>query len=121
MKIKSLMLGCLAAGLLIGAPQARALNIDVALVVGVDSASGTVVVTSDVCMQAISELIADGFELRNSSPVGGRGGPDLSAYLFTEVSPLAGPDVATLYCIANINPGGGLDGHKGPCGPGGCL
>jgi hypothetical protein len=88
-----------------------ALDVDVSLVVGVDSASGNVEVTSDVCMQAISEIIADGFELRSSTPVGGRGGPDFTAYLFTEVSFLTGPDVATLYCVTDINIGGG------PCGP----
>jgi hypothetical protein len=70
-RIKNLTLGCLAAGLLLGAPQAMAQSVDVSLVVGVDSASGNVEVTADVCMQAISELIEDGFEFRSSSPVGG--------------------------------------------------
>ena len=124
MRIKSLMLGCLAAGLLIGAPQAMAQSVDVSLVVGVDSASGTVEVDSDICMQAISELITDGFALRDTRPVGGNGGPDISAYLFTEES-LFEPDVATLYCVSDINPGrghelGGPCGPAGPRGPGGC-
>lgn len=114
------MSGCLAAGLLVGAPHAMALSVDVSLVVGVDSASGTVEVTSDVCMQAISEIIADGFTLQSTRPVGGNGGPDFSAYLFTDVSLLEGPDVATLYCVTDINIGGGF-GPFGPCGPGGCL
>jgi hypothetical protein len=124
-RIKNLTLGCLAAGLLLGAPQAMAQSVDVSLVVGVDSASGNVEVTADVCMQAISELIEDGFEFRSSSPVGGNGGPDFTAYLFTEVSFLGGPDVATLYCVSDINLGGdpgGLGdpgGPGGPCGPGG--
>ena len=127
MRTKSLTLGCLAAGLLVGAPQAMAQSVDVSLVVGVDSASGNVEVTSDLCMQAISELIADGFEFRSSSPVGGNGGPDFTAYLFTEVAPIAGPDVATLYCVTDISPGrpgdpgdpGGPGGPGDPGGPGG--
>ncbi len=119
MRIKSLTLGCLAAGLLVGAPQAMAQSVDVSLVVGVDSASGNVEVTSDVCMQAISELITDGFTLRSTRPVGLNGGPDFTAYLFTEVAPLAGPDVATLYCVTDINLGDGLGGPCGPGGPGG--
>jgi hypothetical protein len=120
MRIKSLMLGCLAAGLLIGAPQAMALSVDVSLVVGVDSNTGTVEVDSDICMQAISELITEGFALRDTRPVGGNGGPDISAYLFVEES-LSAPDVATLYCASDINLGGGheLGGPGGPCGPGG--
>ena len=121
MKVKSSILGYLAAGLLVGAPQAMALNVDAALVVDVDSASGTVEVISDVCMAAISELIVDGFVLQSSSPVGGNGGPDLSAHLFTGNSfgDLQGPDVVTLYCVADINVGGGHNG-PGPCGPFGC-
>ena len=119
MRLKSFMSCCLAAGLLVGAPHAMALSVDVSLVVGVDSASGRVEVTADVCMEAISEIIADGFTLRSTRPVGLNGGPDFTAYLFTEVSPLAGPDVATLYCVTDINIGGAC-GPGGPGGPGGC-
>jgi hypothetical protein len=123
MRVKSLMLGCLAAGLLVGAPQAMALDVDVSLVVDVDSSSGDVTVDADVCMQAVLELINDqGFELRSSSPVGVLRGPDLTSYLFTKRDRLDQlEDVATLYCIANINlnPGGGC-GPGGPGGPGGC-
>ena len=46
MRIKSLTLGCLAAGLLVGAPQAMAQSVDAWLVVDVDSASGEVSVES---------------------------------------------------------------------------
>jgi hypothetical protein len=97
-----------------------ALDVDVSLVVGVDSASNDVSVDADVCMEAILELIAEqGFELRSTDSVGVNGGPDLSVYLFTKHNVLV-VDVATLYCIAdiNINPGG-PGGPGGPCGPGG--
>jgi hypothetical protein len=116
-RIKSLTLGCLAAGLLIGAPQAMAQSVDVSLVVGVDSASGDVEVNSDICMAAISELMTEGFALLSTRSVGGNGGPDLAAYLFTDLSPI-NPDVATLYCASDINLGGGHE-LGGPCGPGG--
>jgi hypothetical protein len=117
------MLGCLAAGLLVGAPQAMALDVDVSLVVGVDSSSNDVTVDADVCMEAVLELINDqGFELRSSGPLGVLRGPDLTSYLFTKHDQLDRvEDVVTLYCIANINlnPGGGC-GPGGPGGPGGC-
>jgi hypothetical protein len=122
-RIKSLTLGCLAAGLLICAPQAMAQSVDVSLVVGVDSASGDVEVNSDICMAAISELMTEGFALLSTRSVGGNGGPDLAAYLFTDQS-ILNPDVATLYCASDINNGGGNGlgdpgGPGGPCGPGG--
>jgi hypothetical protein len=91
-------------------------SVDVALVVGVDSASGTVEVTSESCMGAISELIDGGFTLRSSRPVGGNGGPDFSAYLFTEFNPVVFVDVVTLYCVSDIHINGGDPG--GPGGPG---
>jgi hypothetical protein len=122
-RIRNLTLGCLAAGLLIGAPQAMAQSVDVSLVVSVDSASGDVEVTSDICMAAISELMTEGFALLSTRSVGGNGGPDLAAYLFTDQS-VFNPDVATLYCASDINNGGGNGlgdpgGPGGPCGPGG--
>jgi hypothetical protein len=112
--IKSLVLVFLAAFFLFGAPQAMALNIDVAVVVGLDSASGEVDIGGeDLCMGAINELInVQNFDFKSSTPIGGRGGPDLTAYLF-----LSFTDVVTLYCAADINPGGGL----GPNGPGGLF
>jgi hypothetical protein len=113
--IKSLVLGLLAAFLLIGAPQAMALSVDLSLVVEVNSASGEVSVEEDVCMAAINELInVQGFVFQSSRPVGKTGGPDLTAYLFTSFT-----DVATLYCITDINIGDGLGGPCGPGGPGG--
>ena len=110
--IKRLVLVFLAAFLLFGATQAMALNIDVAVVVGLDSGSGTVDVGGeDLCMDALLELINNqNFELKSSTPIGSRtGGPDLTAYLLLKLT-----DVATLYCAADINVGGG---H----GPGGLF
>ena len=121
MRIKSLTLGCLAAGLLVGAPQAMAQSVDAWLVADVDSASGEVSVESELCMLAVLELTDEqGFELQSVSPVGGRGGPSLSAFVFRR---LLDPDVATLFCIADINPGrpgepGDPGGPGGPGGPG---
>jgi hypothetical protein len=103
MKLKILMLGYLAAGLLVGAPQAMAQSFGGSLVVAVDSASGSVDVASDVCMAAVSELIDDGYELQSSGSLGGSGGPDLSTYLFTGFTLGHGADVVTLYCIADID------------------
>jgi hypothetical protein len=121
-KKKSLVLVFLAALLLIGAPQAMALNIDAAVVVGLDSASGTVDLGGeDLCMAAIGELINEQrFDFKSSTPVGSRtGGPDLTAYLF-----LSFTDVVTLYCAADVHvgggngPGGNGPGGNGPGGPG---
>jgi hypothetical protein len=115
-RIKSLTLGCLAAGLLIGAPQAMAdPNVDSYLVVDVQSSSGNVEVTSDLCMLAVLELINDKFfELQSTSPVGGNGGPDLSSFVFTRGFPAT--EVATLFCIANIGDDEEDDGGMGGMG-----
>jgi hypothetical protein len=122
MRIKILALVCLAAGLLIGAPQAMAdPNVDSYLVVDVQSASDTVEVTSDLCMAAVVELDGMGFELQSTSEVGGNGGPDLTAFVFTKgLFPLLITDAATLFCIANIGDDeeGGMGG-MGLGGPGG--
>jgi hypothetical protein len=122
-RIKSLTLGCLAAGLLIGAPQAMAQSFEGSVVVEVESASDRVDVDSDLCMQAVLELtVDDGYVLQDSSPLGGSGGPDLTTYLFTGETREGrdgynGPDVVTLYCIADIDidigGGGGPDGDGG--------
>jgi hypothetical protein len=114
-RIKSLTLGCLAAGLLIGAPQAMAQSFEGSVVVEVESASDRVDVDSDLCMQAVLELTDDGYTLQSSGSLGGSGGPDLSTYLFTGFTFGHGQDVLTLYCIADIevdigdadDPGGG--------------
>jgi hypothetical protein len=115
MRIKSITFGCLAAGLLIAAPQAMAdPNVDSYLVVDVQSASGTVEVTSDLCMAAGVELDVMGFELQSTSEVGGNGGPDLTSFVFTKgFSPFI-DDAATLFCIANIgDDDGGMGGMGG--------
>jgi hypothetical protein len=114
MKLKILMLGYLAAGLLVGAPQAMAQSFGGSLVVGVDSASGKVDVVAEICMAAVSELIEDDYVLQSSSSLGGSGGPDLSTYLFTGRTNRFGPDVVTLYCIADIDIGD--DDDDGPGG-----
>ena len=106
--IKRLVLVFLAAFLLFGATQAMALNIDVALVVGIDSASNTVDLEGeDLCMAAIDQLITKGFNFQSSTPIGKRGGPDVTAYLFLKPFP---SDVVTLYCAADINVGKGPGG-----------
>jgi hypothetical protein len=110
-QIKSLTLGYLAAGLLIGAPQAMAQSVDTYLVVDVQSASGDVTVTEDLCMKAIIEIVGQGFDLQSTSAVGGNGGPDLSSFVFTQGFPVF--DVATLFCIADIHDGDGLGGGNG--------
>jgi hypothetical protein len=123
MKIKSLMLAFLAAGLLVGAPQAMAQSFDGSFVVDVDSASGAVDVDADACMAAVLELMDGGYTLQDSSPLGGPGGPDLTTYLFTGITNVRGPngydgpDVVTLYCIADIDID--IDGGSGPDGDGG--
>jgi hypothetical protein len=130
MRIKSITFGCLAAGLLIGAPQAMAdPNVDSYLVVDVQSSSDTVEVTSDLCMVAVLELINEqNFELQSTSPVGGNGGPDLSSFVFTRgMPPVIDYEVATLFCIANIGDDDGGMGGMGGMGlgdlddPGGLL
>jgi hypothetical protein len=123
MKVKSLVLAFLAAGLLVGAPQAMAQSFSDSFVVDVDSASGVVAVDSEFCMAAVLELtVDDGYVLQDSSPLGGSGGPDLTTYLFTGETREGrdgynGPDVVTLYCIADIDidigGGGGPDGDGG--------
>jgi hypothetical protein len=115
MKLKILMLGYLAAGLLVGAPQAMAQSFDGSLVVAVDSASGKVDVVAEICMAAVSELMEDGYTLQSSGSLGGSGGPDLSTYLFTGRTNRFGPDVVTLYCIADID----VDIDDGDDGPDG--
>jgi hypothetical protein len=118
-RIRVLTLGCLAAGLLIGAPQAMAQSFDSSLVVAVDSASDSVDVDSDLCMQAVLELTDDGYTLQSSGSLGGSGGPDLSTYLFTGRTPPSGRDVVTLYCIADIEVDiGDADDPGGPDGDG---
>ena len=57
MRIRSLTLGCLAAGLLIGAPQAMA-DLEANLVIDVDSSSGDISVESDLCMPAEAFITA---------------------------------------------------------------
>jgi hypothetical protein len=116
MQIKSLTLGCLATGLLISAPQAMAQSVDAFLVVGVQSASGNVTVTEDLCMKAVIEIIGQGFDLQSTSAVGGNGGPDLSSFVFTQGFPAF--DVATLFCIADIQDGDGLGDLNDPGHPG---
>jgi hypothetical protein len=119
MKLKILMLGYLAAGLLVGAPQAMAQSFDGSLVVAVDSASGKVDVVAEICMAAVSELMEDGYTLQSSGSLGGSGGPDLSTYLFTGRTNRFGPDVVTLYCIADIEVDiGDADDPGGPDGDG---
>jgi hypothetical protein len=116
MRMRNITFGCLAAGLLIGAPQAMAdPNVDSYLVVDVQSSSGTVEVTSDLCMAAVVELDGMGFELQSTSEVGGNGGPDLTAFVFTKgLFPLFIDDAATLFCIANIgDDDGGMGGMGG--------
>jgi hypothetical protein len=118
MKVKSLVLAFLAAGLLVGAPQAMAQSFSDSFVVDVDSASGVVAVDSEFCMAAVLELtVDDGYVLQDSSPLGGSGGPDLTTYLFTGLTFGYGPDVVTLYCIADIDID--IDGGGGPDGDGG--
>jgi hypothetical protein len=123
MKVKSLVLAFLAAGLLVGAPQAMAQSFDGSFVVDVDSVSGAVDVEADGCMAAVLELMDGGYTLRDSSPLGGSGGPDLTTYLFTGNTTeegrggYDGPDVVTLYCIADIDID--IDGGGGPDGDGG--
>jgi hypothetical protein len=117
-RIKSIMFGCLAAGLLIGAPQAMAdPNVDSYLVVDVQSSSGEISVNADLCMLAVLELINEqNFELQSTSPVGGNGGPDLSSFVFTRgLPPVVDYEVATLFCIANIGDEeeGGMGGMGG--------
>lgn len=116
MKLKSLILSYLAAGLLVCAPQAMAGDNDISLVIDVDSASGQVTVDADLCMAAVSELInEDGYELRSTDSLGVDAGPDLSTYLFSGMTHRYGPDVVTLYCIADLD----IDGPDGPDGPDG--
>jgi hypothetical protein len=101
--IKKLMAGAVAAFLLVVAPQAMAQSVDLWLVVGWDSASGEVSVESDLCLSAVLELTNEqGFELRSVSPVGRQGGEEVSAFVFTR---LVDPDVASLFCITDINVG----------------
>jgi hypothetical protein len=110
MKFMKLFSSAMVAFLLVGAPQAMAVkpdrSVDTGLVVGVDSASGEVSVESDLCMQAVLELVSEqNFDLRSASPLGVNGGPELTAYLFTKSIPL-NTDVATLFCIARNKFGG---------------
>jgi hypothetical protein len=113
MRIKSITFGCLAVGLLIGAPLAMAdPEVDAYLVVDVQSSSGDVTVTEDLCMKAVIEIVGQGFELQSTSPIGGNGGPDLSSFVFTSGFPAF--DVATLFCIAEIgDDDGGMGGMGG--------
>ena len=62
MRTRSLILGSLGAGLLVGAAQADIGSADIWFVASVDSASGDVSVESDLCMGAVVELINQGFE-----------------------------------------------------------
>jgi hypothetical protein len=116
MRMRNITFGCLAAGLLIAAPQAMAdPNVDSYLVVDVQSSSGEIGVNADLCMLAVLELINEQFfELQSTSPVGGNGGPDLTSFVFTKgFSPFI-DDAATLFCIANIgDDDGGMGGMGG--------
>ena len=105
MKFHKLLIIAAAVCLLVGASQAMAKkdkDVNAGLVVGVDSASGDVSVDGeDVCMKAVFDLISEGFELQSVYPLGGSEGPELTAYLFTKFGRQS--DVATLYCIADID------------------
>jgi hypothetical protein len=119
MRIRGLTLGCLAAGVLIGAPQAMAQSFNGSIVVAVDSASDSVDVDADACMAAVLELTDDGYTLQSSGSLGGSGGPVLSTYLFTGFTLGHGTDVVTLYCIADIEVDiGDADDPGGPDGDG---
>ena len=112
--IRTLMLGFLAVGLLVGAAQADIGSVDIWFVATVDSASGDVSVESDLCMSAIVELLNEGFEYRSSSPVSVGGGKQGMAYLLTS----SAPDAVTMVCTADRKD---LFGPGGPGGPGGRL
>ena len=83
-RMRAVIVGLLAGGNLVAAPQAIAQSVDPWIVIDVDSASGEVIVESDLCLSAVLELTNEqGFELQSVSPVGRRGGEDVSAFVFT--------------------------------------
>ena len=117
MRIKSLTLGCLAAGLLVGAPQAMAQDVDAWLVAGESSASGEEYLEGeDLCMVAFQSFEDQGLDFRSSTQIE----PRLVAFFFS-----APMETVTLFCIAQTgrpgNPGdpGGPGGPGDPGGPGG--
>jgi hypothetical protein len=119
MRLKSLTLGCLAIGLLVGAPQAMAQSVDAWLVVGESSASGMEYLEGeDLCMVAFQSFEEQGLDFRASTQIE----PRLVAFIFS--APL---ETATLFCIAEVNLGrpgrpgdpGGLGDPGGPGDPGG--
>jgi hypothetical protein len=116
MRINNFTLGFLAVGLLVFGPQALAT--DSLIVVGVDSASNTITVRSELCLPAVRELIVEQlFDLHSVAAVGVRSGPDLTGFVFTRL--LGDNDIVTLLCIADINVNPELGGPSGPGGPNG--
>ncbi len=104
MRIKNLTLGCLAAGLLVGAPQAMAQEVDAWLVVGESSASGDEFLEGeDLCMVAFQSFVDQGLDFRASTQIE----PRLVAFVFSK--PL---DTVTLFCTAEIG-GAGNPGRPG--------
>lgn len=91
--LKKLMVGAVAGLLLVGVSGAMARVVDIWVVVGVDSASGTVQVEQDLCMKAAQELQGLGFQFTSIS----HPEPRLAALVFTKAD-----DIATLFCLYNI-------------------
>ena len=104
MRLRTLMFGCLAAGMLVASAQAKADSTGVWFVVSLDSASGTVSVESDLCMVALVELIDEqGFEVVESGPVSLQGKKAGMVYLLLKADE---PDAVNLLCAARVKLGG---------------
>jgi hypothetical protein len=97
MRINSLTLGCLTAGLLVGAPKAMAQDVEAWLVAGESSATGMEYLQGeDLCMVGFQRFVDQGLVYRNSAQIE----PRLVAFIFS--APL---ETATLFCVAEISLG----------------
>ena len=93
---KKLMAGAVAGFLLVGASDVMARVVDAWIVVGLQSASGTVDVEgADLCMQAVLRLTQQGFSFVATTELE----PRLAALFFLKEDQ---QDAVTLFCAANI-------------------